>query len=34
MTCALALIADFVDQVDGTGACDRGLLSALGYAVG
>ncbi|MEV6809691.1 hypothetical protein [Streptomyces sp. NPDC051132] len=33
MGCALALIADFVDQVDGPGACERGLLSALGHAM-
>ncbi|MEU2873765.1 hypothetical protein ABZ769_31950 [Streptomyces olivoreticuli] len=34
MTCALALIADFVDRVDGPGACARGLLAALGGALG
>ncbi|MBY8889288.1 hypothetical protein K7472_31260 [Streptomyces sp. PTM05] len=34
MTCALALIADFVDTVDGPGACERALLSALGGALG
>ncbi|MFI9423362.1 hypothetical protein ACIG54_07325 [Streptomyces achromogenes] len=33
MTCALALIADFVDHVDGPGAAERGLLSALSRAI-
>lgn len=33
MTCALALIADFVDQVDGPGACERRLLAGLGNAL-
>ncbi|WP_260335042.1 hypothetical protein [Streptomyces sp. EAS-AB2608] len=33
MGCALALIADFVDQVDGPGACERGLLSMLSRAI-
>ena len=33
MTCALALMADFVDRVDGPGACERGLLTALGGAL-
>ncbi|PKV82733.1 hypothetical protein [Streptomyces sp. TLI_146] len=32
MTCALALIANFVDHVDGPGACERALLSTLGDA--
>jgi len=30
MSCALALIADFVDVVDRPGACERTLLRALG----
>lgn len=30
MTCALTLIADFVDQVDGPGAGEHGLLTPLG----
>ncbi|MGW3199170.1 hypothetical protein ACWDBD_32315 [Streptomyces sp. NPDC001118] len=30
MTCALALIADFVDRIDGPGACERVLLTSLG----
>ncbi|MEU5438892.1 hypothetical protein AB0G73_36945 [Streptomyces sp. NPDC020719] len=30
MTVALALIADFVDRVDGLGACEQALLTALG----
>ncbi|MEU6175818.1 hypothetical protein ABZ832_28405 [Streptantibioticus parmotrematis] len=34
MTCALVLIADFVDTVDGPGACERRLLAALGGALG
>jgi hypothetical protein len=34
MTCALALITDFVDRVDGPGACERQLLAALGNALG
>ncbi|GHE14831.1 hypothetical protein [Streptomyces alanosinicus] len=33
MTCALALIADFVDRVDGQGACERVLLASLGSAL-
>ncbi|MEU0924629.1 hypothetical protein [Streptomyces malaysiensis] len=33
MTCALALIADFVDRIDGPGACERVLLTALGSAL-
>lgn len=33
MTCALALIADFVDRVDGPGACERVLLTRLGSAL-
>ncbi|WP_269859677.1 hypothetical protein [Streptomyces sp. RPT161] len=33
MTCALELIADFVDRVDGPGACEHGLLTALGDAL-
>ncbi|MEU9118200.1 hypothetical protein AB0D04_42450 [Streptomyces sp. NPDC048483] len=33
MACALALIADFVDQVDGPGACEHGLLTALDGAL-
>ncbi|MFI6688025.1 hypothetical protein [Streptomyces sp. NPDC050485] len=34
MTCALALIADFVDRVDGPGECERVLLAGLGSALG
>ncbi|MEU1667115.1 hypothetical protein ABZ547_26655 [Streptomyces sparsogenes] len=30
MTCALSLIADFVDRADGPGACERALLAGLG----
>ncbi|WP_053729533.1 hypothetical protein [Streptomyces sp. WM6378] len=30
MTCALAQIAEFVDLVDGPGACERTLLASLG----
>ncbi|MFD9634964.1 hypothetical protein [Streptomyces violascens] len=33
MTCALAQIADFVDLVDGPGACERTLLASLGDAL-
>ncbi|MEU7162224.1 hypothetical protein AB0A98_38285 [Streptomyces chrestomyceticus] len=33
MTCALALIVDFVDSVDGPGACERALLTGLGNAL-
>ncbi|MCQ8835814.1 hypothetical protein [Streptomyces malaysiensis] len=33
MTCALALIADFVDRVDGPGACEHALLTSLGSAL-
>lgn len=33
MTCALALIADFVDQIRGPGACEHGLLTALSGAL-
>ncbi|WP_158795169.1 hypothetical protein [Streptomyces sp. NRRL S-337] len=33
MGCALALIADFVDLVDGPGACERVLLTGLGNAL-
>ncbi|MFH8993057.1 hypothetical protein [Streptomyces sp. NPDC017940] len=33
MGCALALIADFVDFVNGPGACERALLTALGGAL-
>ncbi|MGW7518083.1 hypothetical protein ACWGJ2_21100 [Streptomyces sp. NPDC054796] len=33
-TVALAQIADFVDQVDGPGACERVLLTGLGDALG
>ncbi|WP_435192389.1 hypothetical protein [Streptomyces sp. bgisy126] len=33
MTCALALIADFVDHLDGPGTCERALLTALGGAL-
>ncbi|WP_372407352.1 hypothetical protein [Streptomyces luteireticuli] len=33
MTCALALIADFVDLVDGPGACERALLTGIGSAL-
>ncbi|MGW8697683.1 hypothetical protein ACWGOK_12285 [Streptomyces eurythermus] len=33
MGCALALIANFVDQVDGPEACERGLLSMLSRAI-
>ena len=31
MTCALALIASFVDHVDGAGACERKLLTTIGH---
>ncbi|MFI6587451.1 hypothetical protein [Embleya sp. NPDC050493] len=33
MTCALALISEFVDLIDGPGAYERGLLTALGNAL-
>jgi hypothetical protein len=33
MTCALAPIADFVDRIDGPGACEHGLLIGLGSAL-
>ncbi|MCX4851961.1 hypothetical protein [Streptomyces sp. NBC_00893] len=33
MTCALAITADFVDLVDGPGACQRALLTRLGNAI-
>ncbi|WP_030019365.1 hypothetical protein [Streptomyces monomycini] len=33
MTCALALIADFVDTVEGPGTCERVLLAALSRAL-
>ncbi|MFE7128932.1 hypothetical protein [Streptomyces sp. NPDC057617] len=33
MTCALALISEFVDRVDGPGACERRLLTGLGSAL-
>lgn len=33
LTVTLALIGDFVDKVDGAGACERGLLKAIGFSL-
>jgi hypothetical protein len=33
MTSALVLIAEFVDRIDGPGACERRILTALGDAL-